>query len=72
MEVPQFLYDGAKTDRDAIDAMLRDIKWNCEHCTARLQYEAAAGFVTIAPGGVCGTNPCRGCKLHKYGYGGSV
>ena len=63
--------DRTGTPRSAHD-LLMDIQWNCEHCTARLQYEAAKGFVTIAPGGVCAENPCKRCRLQKYGYGGKV
>lgn len=53
--------DNTGTELNAAD-MLQDIKWNCEHCTARQQYERRKA----------GGNPCRGCRLRKYGYGGEA
>ena len=52
--------------------LLMDIQWNCEHCTARLEYESRRSNALITPGGRVGGNPCRGCRLNKYGYGGEL
>lgn len=51
--------------------LLMDIRWNCEHCAARLDYEARKSNAIITPGGGVGGSPCRGCRLRKYGYGGN-
>lgn len=68
-------------EREAVDnngvprsapCLLEDIKWNCENCTARQQYEWRKGNAMFAPGGRVGGNPCRSCRLQKYGYGGRV
>ena len=63
--------DKTGTPRSAHD-LLMDIQWNCENCTARLNYEARKRNAIITPGGKVGGNPCRGCRLLKYGYGGQV
>ena len=63
--------DKTGTPRSAHD-LLMDIQWNCEHCTARLHYESMKRNALYAPGGKVGGNPCRSCRLQKYGYGGKV
>lgn len=55
--------DRAETAHKAeLEALAGDIRWNCEHCTARLMYE----HKTLP---YSDHYPCAGCRLFKYGYG---
>lgn len=74
-ELPEQVKGGGMCEREEIDnngiprdapGLLADIKWNCEHCTARQDYEARKRKV----GGRVGGDPCRSCRMQKYGYGG--
>lgn len=59
------------TPRSAHDPLV-DIRWKCAHCPDRQQHEWHRANDMYAPGGKVGGNPCKGCSLHKYGYGGEA
>lgn len=49
--------------------LLMDIRWNCEHCAARIQNEGLAA-IERDHGLEAPDSPCAKCRLSKYGYGG--